>query len=527
MTRQDAWQTLSQQDWDIIIVGGGITGVAVAQQASHKGFKVLLLEQRDFAWGSSSRSSKMVHGGLRYIAQGDIKLTAHSLSEREKLLKSSHGLVYRMGYHFVHFKSQFPGRWPLFAVVFLYNGLARFWDYQFLSPFKFLKKIPHYRSQHLLGATYYSDALTDDARLVLRVLDEAKALGAQALNYAAVQHIEKSVSGYRVHVLNALTHHQLELNAKVVVNATGAWAGQLREKFTNKSNGVRPQRGSHLVVSQQRLPLHEAIILQHPADKRVMFIYPWEGRTVIGTTDLDHRSELANEAAITSEEVSYLLAAANHAFPSAHLADTDIISTFSGVRPIVASGDALSPSQERRSHSVWDDDGLITVTGGKLTTFRLIALDVIAAISKHLKRHKEKSQHSDIFQDARLQSSCEPALGAYLKGRYGFLTEQFLSEMPAAELKPVAPEVKTLLAEMRWALRHEQVVHLDDLLLRRTRLGLLLPEAAISVFPLIRPLLAQELGWSSAHIDEEERRYLTIHKQFYHLPLSETEAVIG
>ncbi|MES2918288.1 MAG: glycerol-3-phosphate dehydrogenase/oxidase [Pseudomonadota bacterium] len=520
--REAALARVSAEKWDMIVIGGGITGAGVAREAARRGLKTLLVEQRDYAWGTSSRSSKMVHGGLRYIAQGDIRLTWHSLTERERLLVEAPGLVSRMGYWFAHYRHVFPGRFLFGILLVVYDLLARHRDHRYFARADFLRQMPGYRDGELTGASRYTDALVDDSRLVQRVLDEAMADGAVCLNYLKVDSLLMADGQARgVNLSDLVGGGQLAATAKVVVNATGAWADRLREKLAGEKK-VRPQRGSHLVLRPGRLPVKEAVIFMHADDQRPLFIYPWEGRTVIGTTDLDHREDLDIEASITSEEFEYMLRGANAQFPAEKLGRDDVITTWSGVRPIVASGGGLDPSRERRDHVVWDDAGLVTVTGGKLTTFRLIALDVLKAAQHYLPGLDASDTRAPVFRQvgplsAPAATQLPAATLQRLKGRLGRHAEQFLAEAGAGELEPM-PQVETLWAELRWAARHEQVQHLDDLMLRRTRLGLLLPEGGAGLFPRIRGICQSELGWSDARWQEEEARYRELWQAHYGLP---------
>jgi len=351
------------------------------------------------------------------------------------------------------------------------------------------------------------------------VLDEAVAEGLTTLNY--IKATDLVMAGSRVAGLrleDRVSGEHAVVSAKCVINATGAWADRLRQKLVNEVR-VRPLRGSHLVISAQRLPLTEALISHHPDDGRVVFTYPWEGRTIIGTTDLDHRTDMDIEAVLNVDEMHYMLRGANAQFPDANLGVEDIISTWSGVRPVVSAGDGSDPSKESRSHSVWDNQGLITVTGGKLTTFRLIALDALKLAAPYLGIR---------INDKRLAVFSAPNPGAAPAGmaqnvfarlvsRLGIHTRAFLTEMPADEMTPVA-DTQTLVAELRWACRHEQVVHLDDLLLRRVRLGLLLPQGGLDAIPALDKILAEELNWSTDQISQERVRYSDIWQRYYYLP---------
>ncbi|MDF2445467.1 MAG: FAD-dependent oxidoreductase [Moraxellaceae bacterium] len=518
LNRDAAWGRVTQEKWDIVVIGGGITGAGVAREAARRGLKTLLVEQRDYAWGTSSRSSKMVHGGLRYIAQGDIRLTWHSLTERERLLNEAPGLVSRMGYWFAHYQRVFPGRFIFGILLMVYDLLAGHRDHRFLRKPEFLKRMPGYRDSGLTGASRYTDALVDDSRLVMRVIDEAQADGTLAMNYVKAESLimdNGRVTG--VNLLDVNGNRKAVVHADVVVNATGAWADRLREKLAGEKK-VRPQRGSHVVLAPGRLPVSEAVIFMHADDKRPLFIYPWEGRTIVGTTDLDHRDDLDNEATISAAEFDYILRGVNSQFPGEKITRDDVIATWSGVRPIVASGGAVNPSAERRDHIVWDNSGLVTVTGGKLTTFRLIALDVLKAARHYIPTLDASDTKAPVFRAVGPVATQYSAADLQrLKGRFGFHTDQFLAEAKPDELVPM-PGVETLWAELRWAARHEQVQHLDDLLLRRTRLGLLLPKGGEALFAGIRAICQSELGWDDERWEREAQRYRELWLRHYGLP---------
>ncbi|MAZ89125.1 MAG: FAD-dependent oxidoreductase [Cellvibrionaceae bacterium] len=528
--RPQDWSTLSQQSWDLIVVGGGITGAGVLREAARLGLKVLLLEQQDFAWGTSSRSSKMVHGGLRYLGQGDYKLTQHSLQERERLLQEVPGLVDRMGYYFTLRKDKSPPPWAVKILLWLYDKLAGIRDHRRVSLPELGERVEGIDQQLLKDCYYYTDAVTDDARLVLRVLHEAIADGAEAINYVNVERLinddNDRVTG--VQLQDQITQQRVDINARMVINATGAWADKLRNQV-NQEKRVRPLRGSHLVIPSERLPLSDAVTLMHPNDHRAMFVFPWESRTVIGTTDLDHRDPLDREAAISETEVHYLLAAANDLFPEAKLSVKDVISSWSGVRPVIGSEKSKDPSKERRDHAVWQDGSLITVSGGKLTTFRLIALDVMAIVCDQLSINTA-TNNAPVFSvttisDAELTlqaPSIEPTLAQLLVARYGNAALQIVSRRQTDELSLIAG-TQVCLAECRWLMRNEAVTHLDDLMLRRTRLGQLLERGGEDVLTLLAPIAQQELGWSESQWQQECERYLQIWRQYYYLP----ESMIG
>lgn len=544
--RQHALAPLSQtQPWDMLIIGGGITGAGIAREAAKRGLAVLLIEQKDFAWGTSSRSSKMVHGGLRYIASGDYKTTILSVRERERLLAEASGLVNEMHYVMPHYKGKFPPPWIFNTLLRIYDKIA---GKRYFKSFKreaFLRLNPGIKQDKFLGASQFSDAVTDDARLVMRVLDEAVHDGAQAINYLKAESLLINEQGL---VIGAMLKDTAELNriasdnqaykvyAKVVVSATGAWADTLRMQASGQTEQsfrkqIRPSRGSHLVVSQERLPTQLAYTFLHPVDKRAVFVFPWENRTVLGTTDLDHPALDDEEVGITSAEVDYLLTATNALFDNADLNREDVISTWAGVRPLISEGGdgkRVSPSKEKRDHSVWLDNNLVTVSGGKLTTFRLIALDVLKTCQEVLELDESTIPNNVISGDHVFNhiapthpkfATLSPALQKRLQGFYGLQLDRLLALAHDDDLTYVT-DSNTIWAEIRFAAHYEQVIHLDDLLLRRSRLGLILPHGAMT--PLIsarlKQICQQELGWNEQKWQQEVERYTELWQRYYHLP---------
>jgi glycerol-3-phosphate dehydrogenase len=515
-------------DWDVIVIGGGITGAGVLREAARLGLRVLLLEQKDFAWGTSSRSSKMVHGGLRYLASGDWKLTRHSLLERERLLQELPGLVERMGYYFTVREGTFPGRFAMGLVLRVYDLMAGIKDHRFVALPELLQRFQGLSQKSLRGACYYTDAITDDARLVLRVLQEARAEGARTLNYVSVSKLLLGSDGVEgVEACVPETGEILSLTARVVINATGAWADRLRGQLTPEKR-IRPLRGSHIVLPYDALPVDAALALLHPRDKRAVFVFPWEGASVVGTTDLDHPEDLDIEASISNDEVDYLLEVVQQQFPTNTIGRENILSTYAGVRPVIAAEQAKDPSKERRDHAVWFNEGLVTVSGGKLTTFRLIALDALAAAAARLPAPKAATGDR-VFTPTTVTADslklADRALAQRLVARFGNLATRVVEEAGEGETRRLAGS-DYCLAELRFSLRHEGVMQLDDLLLRRTRLGQLLADGASALLVQLKPLCQQELGWSEDYWQSECQRYQLLWSRYYGVPLVAPEEVV-
>ncbi|MBN1966529.1 MAG: glycerol-3-phosphate dehydrogenase/oxidase, partial [Anaerolineae bacterium] len=335
--REDVWAALDQP-WDMIVVGGGITGAGILREATRLGLRALLVEQRDFGWGTSSRSSKLVHGGLRYLATGQVGLTLASVREREQLLEEGPGLIDPLGFLLATHKGDRPGRWTYSAGLSLYDLMALQWSHRHYSAEELRMLAPHISPEGLEGGFRYGDAQTDDARLTLRVIREAVKDGGTAINYVRADGLLRENGAVVGAILrDQVANRAAEVRAGVVINATGAWADRLRAQVGAEAV-IRPLRGSHLIFSRWRLPLAQAVSFLHPVDRRPVFAFPWEGVSLVGTTDMDHDAPLDDEPRISPEEVAYLMAAVEFQFPSRGLTLDDVVTTFAGVRPVIGSG---------------------------------------------------------------------------------------------------------------------------------------------------------------------------------------------
>ena len=523
MTRAETLKELrAGAAFDALVIGGGITGAGIALECARAGLRTALVEARDYASGTSSRTSRLVHGGLRYLAQGDFRLTRESGRDRTELLRAAPGLVKPLGFLLPVRKGDKFGRVALGLALAAYDHFAGARTRAWRDAASLLQCAPVLSSVGLKGGWSYLDAETDDARLTFRVLGEARRNGAIAGNRLAVESLAlgpTGVDGARIH--DAVDGERFEVKARCVFNATGAWGDRLRGEVGGTPK-LRPLRGSHLLFEAWRLPLAQAIAFFHPEDRRAMFAVPWEGSTLIGTTDVDHREDLDREAGITRAEFDYILRAAHALFPSLGLGEADVVSTWSGVRPVIASGQKVDPSKEKRDSLILNERGLITVTGGKLTTFRTTAIAALGAAAAAIPGLKAADGGSPLFMDPAA-STVEalrdlPAdLGERWLARYGD---------DAAAVKACAgpDEARTIRhtgaawAELRFACRSEDVVHLDDLLLRRTRLGLLLRNGAEELLPKIATLSCEELGWSAVRWDDEVAHYRGLIARCYAIP---------
>lgn len=508
-------------DWDIIIAGGGIIGAGILREASRLGLRVILLEQADFSWGTSSRSSKLVHGGLRYLREGHFALTRASVGERQRLLLEAPGLVDPLGFLIPVYRGGQPGKTILSAGLTLYDLMGAGKRHRFLQEAPFLARMPHIRRDGLTGGFSFHDARVDDSRLVLRLINEALDDGAWAANYTAVRGILRDVRGRVRGVALEETDgdRSRELTGRVVINATGWWAERLHPSPDAKRH-LRPLRGSHIIYPSWVLPIAEAITFTHPADRRLIFVIPWEGVVLVGTTDLDHEADFDEEPAISEEEVSYLMQGLIDCFPSLSLGLDQGMSTFSGVRPVISGGDR-SPSEESRDHVIWNDRGLVTVTGGKLTTFRRIAWDALTEAFEYLPEGAALDRDVPVFEPPPDRGPAGADLPAEtwqrLFGRYGGAARLMVEEALPEDMQS-AGGTPTLWADVVEGARREGVKHLDDLLLRRVRLGLLLPDGGIGLLDEVQRRCGPHLPWNSRRWREERNRYRAILERSYGLP---------
>lgn len=527
MTRAETLDALrtGSDKFDVVVIGGGITGAGVAREAAGSGLRTLLIEQKDFSWGTSSRSSKMVHGGLRYLGSGHYGLARDAVRERERMIAEAPGLVDPLRFIMPHFKGQFPGPRLFQALLRVYDAIARNRSRHYLTPSESMLWVPGLTGEKLAGASGFTDAVTDDSRLVLRLIAEARRDGALCLNYTRALELTRTagqVSGLRVQPEENGT--PIEIPAPLVINATGAWADRLQsDDESSRAMKIRPLRGSHLVLPWSRLPVSCSVSLFHPQDRRPVFAFPWLGTTVLGTTDLDHEGSLDQEPMISEAETAYLLEIASRLFPASHICRGDILSTWSGVRPVVTDGTGKAPSKENREHELRVNQGLISVAGGKLTTFRVIAREaLIQGLGEHA-REVLRAESEPVFKPTSALTR-PMAVGHQtwrrLQGFYGPELERLIACGP---MEPVTPGKANdwLWAELCWACQKEDVMHLDDLLLRRTRLGLVLPEGARALLPEIRERCQSLLGWDDQLWEQEEARYLGIYQDAYSLPPGE------
>ncbi|MGJ7439737.1 glycerol-3-phosphate dehydrogenase/oxidase [Aquipuribacter sp. MA13-6] len=491
--RGRAWASLPGP-WDVVVVGGGVVGAGTAGLAASGGARVLLLERHDFASGTSSRSSQQVHGGLRYLAQGEVGLARSAVHEREQLLRAAPGLVKPVDVVFPLRTGDRVRRLRYEAALTAYDALAGRARRHRVDARQLAYLVPDLEREGSIGGLRYSEAWTDDARLVLEVLRAGARAGATVLNHVGVTGLLRSggqVVGVRAQ--DGPTGRQVEVEAAVVVNATGPWTDVLRAEVGGAPR-MRPLRGSHLVVPGHRLPSPTGVVLSHPDDGRPVSVMPWHGATVVGTTDLEHPGAL-DGVGVTEAEVDYLLQALAQPYRSLGLGREDVVSTWSGVRPTVRTT-AVDTTRELRSHVVWEESGLLSVAGGKLTTFQAMARDAVRAVARRVP----------------LRSHAEPP-----PLDLGRRVVEVADVARPGELEPLLG-TPFCVGDLRWAARAEAVVHLDDLLLRRTRLGLLLPDGGCELLDLLGEVCRDELGWDEQRWQDEVTTYLRLVRHEHAVP---------
>lgn len=522
-------KTLANEPFDLLVIGGGITGAGIARDAVLRGLKVALVEKDDFASGTSSKSTKLIHGGLRYLEQGELKLVFESVNERNRLMRLARHLVRPLPFLVARYRGD--RRWlvTLDLGLWLYEALCFFGGYKNHRTYRTQKTLelePALRSEGLSGGVLYYDAMTDDARLTLENALDASASGAVLLNHARAGRLVTegdTISG--VTVTDELSRASFDVRAKLVVNATGPWSDEVRA-LAGEPPLLKPTKGIHLVVDAKRLPVNNALVMTHPKDKRVMFTIPWGlGRTAIGTTDtfFDGKPDTVEP---TADDVAYLLEAGNHYYPDAKLTTADVISTWSGLRPLLKPPDAgAGASQVSREHVIVERPGFITIAGGKLTTYRTMAAEVVDRVVAQLGLKQASTTDDWPLPGAAGFMESDEALHAFTRSLEGpsvdAATARAFVEMYGGRAKQVlarchqAPDTAARLDdELPWmmgqvdeALDHELAETLDDVLSRRLTLVLRAKDQGLGIAPAVAARMASRRGWTAERTAAELEGY--------------------
>ena len=493
--------------WDFIIIGGGATGLGIAVESASRGYRALLLEQGDFAQGTSSRSTKLVHGGVRYLRQGNISLVLEALRERGRLLSNAPHLVHNLSFVVPNY-DWWEG--PFYGIgMKLYDMLAGDLG---LGPSKFLSKeqtielIPTVEPTGLRGGVIYYDAQFDDARLAISLAQTAQDLGATVLNYMKVEKLLKDedlVKG--VIARDTETDDEYGLTALAVINATGVFCDSIRKLDDPECKSlISPSQGIHLVLDKSFLPGKSAIMVPHTDDGRVLFAVPWHERIIVGTTDT-RLENVSVEPRPLAEEIDFLLTHAARYLTKDPTA-ADVVSVFAGLRPLIASGDIVDTPVISRDHSLMiSPSGLVTIAGGKWTTYRKMAEDTVneTAILAGLPERISATNNLHLHGWAQT-TEIEASLQVY--GSDSQNIKRLFSENPILGefLHPNLPYRK---GEVIWAVREEMARTLDDVLARRTRALLLDARASIDIAPQVAKLIAMELNKDEKWVLNQVNKY--------------------
>ena len=534
--REDALRALAEEEYDLVVIGGGITGAGVALDAATRGYSVALVEREDFSSGTSSRSSKLIHGGLRYLQNFDLGLVREALLERSILVKLAPHLVRPLPLLVSSFEGKRPDR-MLGMGLNMYDRMARelkrpgkrgrdpFMGEEDWSPEKHRiidgdevrELLPALASREPTAAYLFYDCQTDDARLVLTVLGEAERFGAVCANRCRVDELlTENGTAAGVRCTDMAGGGTFEIRATNVVNATGVWADQIRPEELHDEEDVpriRPSRGTHITLAQRDLPISVGAIV--PAGSgRSIFALPWLGRTLIGTTDNDYEGALEHVPP-DEHDIEYLLDAVNKYFETS-LGREDITGAYAGVRPLISTGDPKKSVDISRKAELYEtSSGLVTITGGKLTTWRRMAKLAVDRIVEREGREAPCRTHeiplglSATAEDLGESAMITDETRALLAHRYGHAARDVLALAAEDErlAQPISPDLPDLMAEVVIAVRKEQALTVADVLMRRTRLALLDARrlcAPDAIEPRrVADVMAGEFGWDPARVDAE------------------------
>ena len=524
---------------DVLVIGGGITGAAIARDAALRGFRTALVEKGDFGSGTSSASSRLIHGGLRYLEQFDFRLVLEASRERRVLLRIAPHLVRPLPFLFPLYRGARVPAWKVRCGLWLYDLLAAFRNvriHQWLGRKATLRLEPGLREKGLKAAGLYYDAQTDDARLVLATMRSAAHAGALVANYVEAASLLKPDGRVRGAIVRDLLNDEARtIRALIVVNAGGPWVDELRRLDEPSGDPLlRLTKGAHVAVPRKRLGNTHAITLTSPIDGRVMFILPWGDaeQSYIGTTDTDEAAS-PDDVRATAEDVIYLLRSANAFFPQARLSPHDVVATWAGLRALLRPERNLAPSQVSREHRITESaSGLLTIAGGKLTTHRVMAQELCDLVATRLHaldgrpRAPRPPTHrlplpggetADLegLTKAAVERGASETTARHLIGTYGSEAAAVLNLVDrdralGGRIVAGRPE---LWAEVVHAVEREMAVRLSDVLVRRLHLFYKMRDQAVPATSAVADRLAQALGWDGARRAEELAAYLQLVKR--------------
>jgi len=511
--------TLAGQEFDVVVIGGGITGCATARDAALRHLKVLLVEREDFAFGTSSRSSKLIHGGLRYLETYQFKLVAESLRERERMLVTAPHLTEVRPFLYLLYDGYPESRSKLNLGLTFYDVASGQWRkrrHSMLNAKQVLDREPYVRANGLRGAGQFYDVLTDDARLTIDTVKGAADAGAWVLNHAAVTGLILEGGQARgVTISDRLSDRTFNVQARQVLNATGPWTEQTRALETpgGQEHRLRPTKGVHIVLRRSDFPLDTALFLRSPDDNRVVWPIPslQDDLVYIGTTDTDYDGD-PDDVHPDESDIRYLLNVANHVIPTAKLDESQIVGSWAGLRPLVAPARGTSAGNTSREHEIsTGPSGMLTISGGKLTSSRLMAAQFVDAAERRLGLpHRRSAAGSTPISGGRMERCRQIRTEAATIGVPEDLVEHWLRRYGSNAARVLrrwraSPDATDLIgprllsrAEVRYCVEEELCRGVADLLVRRTSLFFWDPTGGVSHLEGIAAELAELLGWSDA-----------------------------
>jgi len=534
-TRSSIIKKLQQKEYDIFIIGAGITGAGVAREAAMRDLKVALVDMQDFSAGTSSRSSKLAHGGIRYLSHGDMDLVKEATRERNWMRVHIPHLVRPIPFLFVQLENGKYNKRTIIGAVKIYDFLSdkdsefkNYKRYQWYSPEEIFKMEPEYIREGNLGGAVYYDNNVDDARLTIETIKEAVIRGADAVNYCKVIgyfKIDGKIVGVKCKDLE--NDLNFEVKAKLVVNATGIWTDELIEKYPDEIPNplIRPTKGVHLQYRRKHIKNRMATIITSIIDDRSFFVLPRDGDfTIIGTTDTDYKGDLANPYC-DKEDADYLIKSVKYYFPNAELNYENIVSTYAGIRPLVMQK-GKSESEVSRKHIIFfSDDGLLTITGGKLTEWRAMAEDLFNHIEErkifsNITREKhfskqfykislEKEDWNKKFQEYKINLDGNIADHLYQQyGKGAFIILDLIKEDDSLKER-ILDENNFIKAEIIYLLRYELTLHLIDVFCRRTEMSLWIDHKKTSkAAEIVANIMTKEYSWDLERKNKEIQNYL-------------------
>ncbi|STP12384.1 glycerol-3-phosphate dehydrogenase [Helicobacter mustelae] len=516
MDRMQEYNKLKETSlWDVVIIGGGATGLGIALDSALRGYKTLLCEALDFAQGTSSRSTKLLHGGVRYLAQGEIGLVYEALHERDRVIRNAPHLCKKQAFVIPN-TSFFDACFYTFGLK-IYDFIAGAFGIgktSYLSANKARSRLRGIKEHKISSGVCYYDGQFDDARLALNLAQSAAREGACVLNYARVESLLKNQDGEIEGVGIRLqdTQEILEVHSRCVINASGVFGDGINAMDHARGNSIMPSQGIHLVFDKSFLPGNDALMIPKTPDGRVLFAIPWYDKVVVGTTDT-LVNDICYEPSALDEEIAFILNTFGE-YATKTPGRDDVLSVFAGLRPLVKQDQSASTKDISRKHKIsLSPSKLITINGGKWTTYRRMAQDCLDFIIKHQLLPKSPCKTQD-YKIYGYKEDGDPADRLHM---YGDKAEEIyrLEEQDPRLKKPIHKDYSYTFAQIFWALEHEMAQHLDDVLARRIRLLFLDARAARACAKDVAHFMAEHLAWSQSRLESEIESFMKLSERYY------------